>query len=95
MVVLLNGCNSILNVYNKFRLHFNRYICIKKTFYFTFGTAALKIKLIIGYGEELVAVEWIVNIVFSRSNVNIMRNPFLSTAVIGGMATKKIRWYWK
>jgi hypothetical protein len=24
-----------------------------------------------------------------------MRNPFLSTAVIGGMATKKIRWYWK
>ncbi len=67
----------------------------KKTFYFTFGTAALKIKLVIGYGEELVAVEWIVNIVFSRSNVNIMRNPFLSTAVIGGMATKKIRWYWK
>jgi hypothetical protein len=51
--------------------------------------------LVIGYGEELVAVEWIVNIVFSRSNVNIMRNPFLSTAVIGGMATKKIRWYWK
>ncbi len=41
-----------------------------------------------GNGVELVAFEWIVNVVFSRSNVNIIRKPFLSIAVMGGMAAK-------
>lgn len=54
--------------------------------YFTFGTAALNTKFVMECGVEFVALEWIVKVVSSRSKVNIIRKPFLSIAVMDGMA---------
>ena len=63
----------------------------EKVFSLTFGTAALNIKLVIEYGEEFVTLELIVNVVSSRLNVNMIRRPFLSMAVMGGIVAKKIQ----
>ena len=57
----------------------------KDLFFFTLGTAALKIKFVIGVFVEFVACKWINKILSWRSNWNIMRKPFLSMAVIGGI----------
>jgi hypothetical protein len=52
---------------------------------FTLGTAALKLKFVIGNCVEFLACKFIVNNVSCRSKVNIIRKPFLSIAVIGGI----------